>query len=175
MSGKKSSNKGKDYERKIAKLLSDWCGFELIRTPMSGAWQGTAGDIIPKDRSKHFPFLVECKKQENWSLEQILESHGPFSSWVTQVQQELVKDLSNGHNVKSFLLIFTRNNKPDYIACPASNVPLAFINHIVTHTHSIPHLVIFLLTEFLQYPYLSLISLADSASDSRVTMLDDIR
>jgi Holliday junction resolvase len=113
-------NKGRVYERRISKILSDWCGFELIRTPMSGAWQGTAGDIKPKDESQLFPFVVECKKSENWNMEQILAGTGPFVKWVAQAQAEIIKDKANGRTVHSFMLIFSRNNRPDYIAVPLS-------------------------------------------------------
>lgn len=131
MPGKKSSDKGKTFERRIAKVLSDWCGIELIRTPMSGAWQGTSGDILPKSRSQFFPFLIECKNQEDWSLEQLLAGVGPFQSWLKQVYQEMERDVAMGHECKSFLLIFTRNHKPDYIAMSYSSPWAALDNYMV--------------------------------------------
>jgi hypothetical protein len=119
----KSGPKGKDYERHIAKILSDWCGFPLIRTPMSGAWQGTAGDIIPKNKTDDFPFLVECKKQEHWQMEQLLSNTGPFADWVQQAVEGMAKDAEHGRDVRTFMLIFSRNRKPDYIACTHSLIP----------------------------------------------------
>lgn len=41
-------NKGANFERVIAKQLSEWCGFTITRTPSSGGWAKT-GDITPKD------------------------------------------------------------------------------------------------------------------------------
>lgn len=117
---KRSSDKGKDYERHVAKILSEWCGFPLIRTPMSGAWQGTAGDIIPKNKTDDFPFTVECKKQESWCMEQWLSGSGPFHDWVQQAVDGVAKDIEHGRNVHTFMLIFSRNHKPDYIACTIS-------------------------------------------------------
>lgn len=115
-----SGPKGKEYERHVAKILSEWCGFPLIRTPMSGAWQGTAGDIIPKNKSDDFPFTVECKKTEAWCMEQLLANTGPFAEWVQQAVEGVAKDIEHGRNVYTFMLIFSRNRKPDYIACTCS-------------------------------------------------------
>lgn len=124
MSGLKSSNKGKNYERVIAKRLSDWCGFELIRTPMSGAWPGTAGDILPRDRLQPFPFFIECKREEAWTMEQILCGNGLFhTKWLPEIVQKIAKDESHGHAVKCFMLIFSRNHKPDFIAYPINAIP----------------------------------------------------
>lgn len=113
-----SSDKGKSYERKIAKALSIWCGFELIRTPMSGGWQGTSGDIKPKDATKLFPFVLECKKQEQWNMEQILSNEGSFFAWIKQAEAEIIKDRQNGIDCVAYMLIFSRNHKPDYVALP---------------------------------------------------------
>ena len=56
-----SRNKGVLFERKIAKMLSDWWGDTFSRTPLSGGWQKkreegkrVRGDIITPD---NFPFL----------------------------------------------------------------------------------------------------------------------
>lgn len=148
---KLSANKGKSYERRISKLLSTWCGFELIRTPMSGAWQGTSGDIKPKDASVNFPFVIECKKQEKWNMEQVLANEGVFKSWVEQAAAEIEKDVRNGKHVVSFLLIFSRNHKSDYIAVPATHTTagtLALLNYCsVRIDHQ--HLYIFDLHEFM--------------------------
>lgn len=160
-----SDAKGKAYERKISKLLSEWCGFELIRTPMSGGWQGTAGDIIPKNRSQHFPFVVECKnrKASAWSMEQILAGNGQFPDWVFQCEQEIIKDNENGHPVSTFLLIFTRNNKPDYIALPTAYMPVLHMNYAIIHT--VTPVVVCELKQFLLFvDYDKLISMVEQRS-----------
>ena len=76
MGGKTSRNKGSGYERKIAKVLTEWWGEKFFRTPLSGGHQdmsqemNVAGDIITKD--VNFPFHLELKKHEGWCLEQVL-------------------------------------------------------------------------------------------------------
>lgn len=150
MPGIKSSDKGKNYERTIARELSKWCGFELIRTPMSGAWPGTSGDILPKNRSQFFPFLVECKKVEGWTMEQIMSGNGLFSEWVEQVYAEMERDRAMGHDCESFLLIFSRNRKPDYIATRYADVSgwiLGAANHMIVYSHET--LYVCELTDFL--------------------------
>lgn len=116
-----SGNKGKTYELYVAKRLSKWAGFKLIRTPMSGAWQGTSGDIKPKDSSIDFPFTVECKKTENWKFEQIMSGVGPFFDWVEQAEREAVIDGHNCHSARWPIVIFSRNYEKDYIAFPYFN------------------------------------------------------
>jgi len=141
-----SSNKGKVYERKIAKILSKWCGFELIRTPMSGAWQGTAGDIKPKQNELalhlsglSFPFTVECKNTKSWQFHQIFKREGEFYSWVKQVEREVDEDESMSNQEKYPLLIFSANYAPDYIAFPGHSLeflhnmnlsPVLYLSHL---------------------------------------------
>lgn len=62
--------KGKDYERRIARILSEWWGSTLHRTPTSGV-NIYSGDIV--DDKGQFPFIVECKKEEDWSFGNLLE------------------------------------------------------------------------------------------------------
>lgn len=121
--GKMSITKGSDYERGIAKLLSAWAGLKLIRTPMSGAWSGTSGDIIPENSAAHFPFLVECKKVEGWCFEAILAGNGCFYDWLVQIDGEVSVDKAMTGLVKIPLLIFSRNHKPNYIAYYKANMP----------------------------------------------------
>lgn len=176
---KKSGDKGKGYERKIAQRLSDWCGIELIRTPMSGAWPGTSGDILPKVRHQSFPFLIECKKEEDWCLEQVLAGNGLFHrEWLVEIPEKITKDESHGHPIGAWMLIFSRNRKPDYIAYPLSLIPEGWqtVNVLTLRTATTP-LVVMELEQFLQlYTYASLVvglSLDFQQQGSR-TVLSDI-
>lgn len=144
----KSGDKGKSYELKISKRLSAWCGFELIRTPMSGAWQGTAGDIKPKQEDRLFPFVIECKKDESWSMEQVLAGNGKFPAWLQQANDEIAQDAAHGRHAKSFMLIFSRNFKADYIAVPLTSAPLLPLNHVIVHNTPIA-VVIYQLDDFI--------------------------
>lgn len=67
--GKKSKNKGDNFERKVAKILAEWWGTKLKRTPLSGGWgtEITKGDVVPVDKENNFPFCVEVKANECFS------------------------------------------------------------------------------------------------------------
>jgi len=111
MSGKMSRNKGNSYEREIAKILQDWWGGEFSRTPLSGGWhkkreenKRVRGDLItPED----FPFLVECKKRENWNLDQILNPKFEPLQWFMKLLEECED--------KEPFLVFSKNRTPNYI------------------------------------------------------------
>lgn len=76
MSGTKSKNKGKSYERDLAKYFTELFGGSFTRVPYSGAYIGRSnnvrmeylsetqirsfkGDLIPSDEMKHM--VVEAK------------------------------------------------------------------------------------------------------------------
>ena len=113
MGGKTSRNKGSGYERKIAKVLTEWWGEKFFRTPLSGGHQdmsqemNVAGDIITKD--VNFPFHLELKKHEGWCLEQVLISpkQGKIGDWFRQAKS----DCKPG---KIPFLIFSKNYFPDF-------------------------------------------------------------
>lgn len=55
-------DKGNEWERQVAKDLSEAWGIDLRRTPLSGGWsKGEASDILPSDRGKTFLFSIEIK------------------------------------------------------------------------------------------------------------------
>lgn len=61
--GKKSKTKGNNFERKVAKMLSQWWGSKFYRTPMSGGSKlkegfHLAGDVVTDDLT--FCFHTEC-------------------------------------------------------------------------------------------------------------------
>jgi len=90
-----SLNKGKNYERKIAKTLSDYFNCYVRRTPGSGNLD-IKGDL----RNLSGPleqFVIECKKQEKLNVWKALQ----------QTEEEA------GHKIG--LLIFARNNSKDYV------------------------------------------------------------
>lgn len=74
-----SKNKGGKFEREIAKLFTDWTGYEFSRVPASGGlrWKkadNISGDITcsdPEGISKQL-FSVECKFHKEISFEHIL-------------------------------------------------------------------------------------------------------
>jgi len=107
-----SRNKGVLFERKIAKMLSGWWGDTFSRTPLSGGWQKkreegkrVRGDIITPD---NFPFLVECKKRELWTLDNVSKHHFVPLRWYLTLEKECGND-------KKPLLFFTKNNAPIFV------------------------------------------------------------
>lgn len=108
-----SKAKGSEFERRVAKVLSKWWGEEFHRTPASGGlhWHEdnrVAGDIVTPEKSK-FPFTVECKKREEWMLEQIIKGTGEIEKWWTQALGD-----SERVGLKP-LLIFSKNFAPNYV------------------------------------------------------------
>lgn len=113
--GKMSIEKGKRYERKIAKLLSEWSGIELVRTP-DGAPEDLYADIWPKNVTEYFPLAVECKHVEGWSFDQIMQDVGGFYSWLRQAESQAnnaIEELKRWHEPA---LVFTKNRFPDMLA-----------------------------------------------------------
>lgn len=111
-SGKKSKRKGSSFELKTAKQFQEWWGKgEFCRSPGSGGWgrpqhkQGfnASGDIITTNRD--FPWCIECKHQEGWTLDQLLLNEGCIIwSWWDQAKDETPDDLEP-------LLIFKKNRQ----------------------------------------------------------------
>lgn len=116
-----SKNKGNAYERKIAKLLSEWWRDEFYRTPGSGSWNTThkasesqAGDIVVPPDSL-FPFVVEAKNREGWTFENYLLNNGQPKSWWDQVVRDSL-------GVKKIpMLIAHRNRSNSFVTIPYSS------------------------------------------------------
>lgn len=111
-----SKTKGSTYELKIAKSLSAWWGHEFNRTPASGglrwgAENNVAGDIVTPPTAM-FPFVVECKKREGWTLENLFLNNTEIKEWWHQVVDDCERV------GKTPILIFSRNRANDYIAVP---------------------------------------------------------
>jgi Holliday junction resolvase len=108
--------KGASFERKVAKFVSDWWGIDAHRTPQSGGlrWSKDArvtGDIVaPAD--SNFPFSIECKKHEGWTLENLLKGTGEITDWWKQAHADAQKV------DKLPLLIFSKNRSPVYFMLP---------------------------------------------------------
>lgn len=133
--GKKSKTKGAAYELKVAKMFTEWWGGKFSRVPASGGlqWgsdQRVAGDIVPPPEAD-FPFVVECKKRENWTFDHILLDIGQPREWWEQV-------INDGRRIdKVPMLIFSRNRAKDFIMVPHSNYLAGALSHyndvMITH------------------------------------------
>ncbi len=101
MTGRGRKDKGKRYERHIADTIKDKFGGDAHRTPNSGAM----GNYVPDFRGDimYLPtalegFLIECKHQERLEIWRFID----------QMEREAKDD-------KIPLLVFTKNNKNDYV------------------------------------------------------------
>ncbi len=119
--GKMSKTKGSRYELRMSKVLSEWWGAEFHRTPNSGAWSSThasdmqAGDIITPI-SAGFPFVVECKHHEGWTLENVIMNTGSHRDWWMQTVGDCIRV------GKIPFLLFHRNLSRNFITIPFSAV-----------------------------------------------------
>ena len=120
-----SLDKGKAYERKIAKLLSKRFKVDFHRVPMSGAMSTTtqvktpqlAGDIFTDSKrwNKAHNVVIECKKIgkpiDLVQYAKYLIGNGVMlSKWVAQATKEANLSGRNG-----FWLIFSWNHGKDLI------------------------------------------------------------
>lgn len=114
----KSKSKGNTNERKIAKILSRWCGDEFLRIPNSGAlrWKGKAwvyGDLLPPP---DFPLCVfEAKHYRDVDLDKILRV-GVAEDNVLGWWQQVCLDSQRCTNETGWdpmpVLVFKANHRP---------------------------------------------------------------
>lgn len=107
-------SKGGRGERAVAKLFSEWWGADFARTPLSGGFHtrkfredwNAQGDLVTPDET--FPFSVECKWQEGWTLDHLLTApKSDLWAWWEQALEQTPEG-------KIPLLVFKRNNMPWY-------------------------------------------------------------
>lgn len=116
--GKMSLNKGQNFERQVAKIFSDWSGVKLVRTPLSGAWEGCEVDIWPENPEVYWPLAIECKKAESWNMDQVMEGVGPVYDWLKQAEQQAKEWGDRTGKTRIPVLVFSRNRRPTYVAIP---------------------------------------------------------
>ena len=109
MSGSKSKQKGKGWERDVCLFLSELYNQSFIRVPGSGAFIGgsnqfrketlsdeqiklSRGDIIPPE---HYPyFLAECKNYADFPFHQLILRNdiALLDSWIDQVEHDMTSE-----------------------------------------------------------------------------------
>jgi len=113
-----AKEKGKEFEKEVGKILGMWwCGIPFPRAHGSGcsatiqckhqAIEGRifhhTGDLyVPEE----FPWSVECKRQEGWTLEHLLEDQCGF---VWQWWEQCCKDADL--SMRWPLLVMRRNHR----------------------------------------------------------------
>ena len=103
--------KGKDYERKIAKILSGWWGSPLRRTPTSGG-NIYSGDIF--DPQGEFPFIVECKKRHQLSFSGLLENDSELWKFWKKALEDYIPEDPHHEPTDPPALIFSQDYDADY-------------------------------------------------------------
>jgi hypothetical protein len=153
-----SRQKGASNERVVAKMFEKWYGKKVRRTPLSGGWSsaafGVTGDLVCED--PHFPFHVECKKREDWQLDDLItgvraRDERSILAWWQQTLDTCPKD-------KEPLLVFTRNGKAQLILCRlktfyvfcGDDTPTHFVCHL-RRNNTTMSVVIATLSDFLTH------------------------
>lgn len=129
MSGTKSKNKGKSFERDVCKILGDLYNDNFERVPNSGAFVGgknvvrkstltenqikaSKGDIVPPDHWKYFN--CECKNYADFPFHLLLQAR-PIPILEQWLEQTL-----DAHDENDLDLVFMKfNRKGIYLAYPA--------------------------------------------------------
>lgn len=109
-----SRQKGARNERAVAKLFSDWTGYEFARTPQSGGlhWkkQHTTGDIvcIDENHGRRFPFSIECKFHQDLDFSYLLDdTKGKNSKKILYFWEQTLEDAKTSGKLP--LLTMRRN------------------------------------------------------------------
>jgi len=107
--------KGQRYTRQICAALDHWArvpkGTFRVRPTIVEPLDGWAvkGDVVCAPGTR-FPFVVECKNVEDWSLDALFDGHAAdISSWWSQCVAQA--EFNRGRP----LLVFSRNRRPDYV------------------------------------------------------------
>ena len=112
--------KGNNFERTIAKHLSDVFGYNFERVPTSGAMTGglnahvlkrlsgsqkllLEGDLIPPDELTKLK--IECKSLKKISFSSFLTGNKTLDDWIAQAESK----------TKVWFLIFKINNRGTFI------------------------------------------------------------
>lgn len=117
--GKRSIRKGKTYERRCAKLLTEFTNVNFRKTPGSGGFNRQGGVSIREELfcgdlicdKKGFRYCIEAKNRDKFSFTALLKS--PETATFTKWWYQCVND-AKGVNLKP-LMFFKPNNRDDFI------------------------------------------------------------
>lgn len=131
MDGKGRVNKGKTYERKIAKILSNAFKTDVQRTGGSGAYRGIetaynesetvgksgfVGDLFFPNTHPMSLFNYELKNHDKVSVTNIIKSTGEMQTFINQVITDSTRLGGVGHT--NPCLIIHVKNEDDYVLIP---------------------------------------------------------
>jgi len=116
-----SLNKGKNYERAIAKKLSKLFGISFQRVPMSGAFSTTKntnspifkGDIFTEHEgfNNMFNVVIECKKLKKIGILDIVHYLNNEKGIIIEWRNQCVRE----SQPMNFWLIFSANNIGSFV------------------------------------------------------------
>ena len=104
MSGRKSKNKGKSYERDVANFLTELYGESFTRVPYSGAFvggqnivrtetlsesqtRGFKGDIIPGPSFSKLVIEAKNYAEFSWANMALRKPNAQLDEWISQAQE----------------------------------------------------------------------------------------
>jgi len=134
--GKYSKRKGGNYERDVAKKLSEWWFGDnsiLRKTPASGGWSNKYPFDITIE--KDFPWGVSGKKVEKWHLEHLIRNEKTiFVEWWHELQESMdrIHKWDSDYVGKVMpALIFSKNHDADYLMLRHSDYH-TIVNNVLT-------------------------------------------
>jgi len=118
--GRRSKRRGKTYERRAAKLLTEFTDIGFRSTPSSGGFNKQGGVVIREELfcgdvicdNPNFLFCVEAKNRKSFSFTALLKNSdtAEFSKWWYQC----VEDAHKVHMLP--IMFFKPDNQADFVA-----------------------------------------------------------
>lgn len=126
--GKASQRKGSSFERKVIDIIINYFnslgidglvlkyGEDIHRTEASGAGPHDKGDVIILNPflATVFPYMIECKCVEGWTLDQLGARDGSeCSDWFFVMAWEKCKEQTSRDRIP--IVVFSRDRAPTYV------------------------------------------------------------
>jgi len=121
MSGRHSREKGANFERLVAKMVTDALGGsrkDCYRTPMSGGHHSAAnGDLVVSAAfAERFPFRVECKHHKDWHPGRFFALTKNEEAWLDQAEEARTASCAP-------LLVMRGHATPIFVAVRSADIP----------------------------------------------------
>ena len=159
--GRMARHKGDNYERYIAKLLTEKLGIEVKRRGFeTGKGRVKPPDLeFPQSYSRFDSTIdpntgqwilnggIECKKVQSWSIDNLIKGKGELSNWIEEYTTKY-------GSTEKFILIFSKNHYPDMVLIDNNNIADYYFDwqiyfKLVTEDKGVTGLTILKLDEFL--------------------------
>ena len=126
--GSSANNKGKTYERSVAKKLSDYFKTSVNRVPLSGAWRGNNNQYSLRDDSNYigdlfFPtghplsiFNYELKNHKEIKLRNFFSNNREIPQFMQQVTTDSYRLGGVGSSIPCLIVHVARED--DYVVVP---------------------------------------------------------